>query len=224
MAVNIAQREDIPAATLRQRRDLYALGIALTIFYLAGGEVLSQGTQGIIPLQLKNPWVVLVAAWIGFFYFLARYRMMKGHSEAWSEFRSDWSWQMSKHPKFRHLVLEVIPMQYVSETVLHARRMIEQGCVPLMSRQKSGIWVVGLSEIRTPGKKENVQPSGLGEYTLSEEASKKMTWLWRRHILSAIANEHTFTNYLFPYYFAAIPIFILFFVEGRRLATWINFF
>jgi len=36
---NISARRDIDSGVLRQRRDMYAISIALMLYYLAGGEL-----------------------------------------------------------------------------------------------------------------------------------------------------------------------------------------
>ena len=216
MAVNIAQREDIPTPVLRQRRDLYAVGIALTIFYLAGGIVLSQGTQGMIPLQLQHPWVVLFAAWIGFAYFLLRYRMMKRYQEAWSEFLEDTHWQLTRDKRFTALALEAIPDGNIAADLKNLRQQIEARASFPVVEEKRGSWKLKFSRMGTidgPGKDNIFAP---GPIELDEAMVRRYKSLRRRYLFQAAVNEHTFTNYLLPYCFSVATIALGFLVEVRR--------
>lgn len=74
---NLAMRADIEAGTLRQSRDLYALGIGLTLFNLAGGQLNPDATLAtLLPIRLSYPVALLAAAWVGFFYLLWRFWLL----------------------------------------------------------------------------------------------------------------------------------------------------
>lgn len=90
---NIANRKDIEPDALRQRRDLYALAIGLVIFNLAGGHVSDAGTVGnLIPVKLRYPQVILLVAWLGFFYFWIRFWLVS-EAKPWADFVEDAMWQ-----------------------------------------------------------------------------------------------------------------------------------
>ena len=70
----LGDRGPIGDEVLRQRRDLYALAIGLSVFNLAGGSMVRGTTLGgFLPVSLAHPHVLLYAAWAGFFYFWWRF-------------------------------------------------------------------------------------------------------------------------------------------------------
>ena len=103
---NIAGREDIAPDALRQRRDLYALAIGLCIYNLAGGYVLTDTTvASIIPVKLSHPWVVLLAAWLGFAYFWWRFWLIS-EARPFADFHADAMWQAGNSRVGRGLAAE----------------------------------------------------------------------------------------------------------------------
>lgn len=71
--LNVARRKVAPEAIKRRRAALVSLSLVLLLFALAGGQVKDQATLLNLPFSLARPWVLLVAAWVIWAYFLYRF-------------------------------------------------------------------------------------------------------------------------------------------------------
>ena len=207
---NIMGNEDMPAGALRQRRDLYAMAIGLTIYYLAGGELVESAQQGIIGMKLSRPWVILAAAWVGYFYFMVRLSLWKTFEEALSDFATEARQQALFARPLREALKSLLPEE--NRDSASVVQSIDAGYLPNYSFEEDGV-AVNLKKFHWTIA-DQAEPAGgrthhhAGVHKLPPEAQKAYKSQLRRAWFTAMFREHSFTNYLLPYCFALVPLFL----------------
>lgn len=220
---NIADRKDIEADVLRQRRDLYAIAIGLAIYNLAGGYVAESTTLGILPMRLSHPWVVLAAAWLGLAYFWWRFWLIS-EVKPFGAFHEDAMWQAGHSRIGRELAgRHASPTQFYNtpaRTSDENRVLIAAptGPVPRYSIPgfKPTVNLMELHRDAVAAKRTVLAESyGLGPIEFPEGQRARawrvlLTGYWR-----AIWRERAFSDYTAPHLFALFTVatgFVHFFV------------
>lgn len=211
---NIANRDDIDAGALRQRRDLYALAIGLFIYNIAGGYVSDQATfASLLPIRLKYPIVLLAAAWAGFFYFWFRFWLIS-KARPIADYKEDAEWQAGHSETGRTLAAEYVdptatPDQHKQSTEeLAARLIVWNGPIPTL-HYKKGKPRIGVSRML----KEKPSPGAhvhLANFGQDVDVPDSKLYLFRRARFigywRAIYRERTFSDYTMPHIFACLTV------------------
>ena len=211
---NIANRKDIEPDALRQRRDLYALAIGLVIFNLAGGHVVDAGTVGnLIPVKLKYPQIILVVAWLGFFYFWIRFWLVS-EAKPWDDFMEDARWQAGHSRIGRRLASSVATAssnwgQERTPAQNAASLLDPNGPVPayFLDRWKP---TINLDQIGRKAPRNGVGVSNEfygGRHKL--KARRDVFTFWAAYllgILRATYRERSFSDNSLPHFFAMFTV------------------
>ena len=221
---NIMGHEDMPAGALRQRRDLYAISIGLSIFYLAGGQLLAGSQQGILGMTLERPWIVLAAAWIGFFYFLLRLSLFKPYAAALVDFKLEVQHQAMFSDEMRGALRLLVPKENRDFTSVVNR--LDRGLIPIIRFDTDPVQVDFTHFFKSVADQaigKDVSPLlGAGKYPLPAQAQSRFLDERRIATFRAMTKEHTFTNYLLPYYFALLPLFLGIHDCTSRIYHWLS--
>jgi len=217
---NIAGRKDIAADALRQRRDLYALAIGLTVFHCAGGTI-SAGASfgGILPVSLARPWVFEVAAWIGFFYFWIRFWLIS-EGKPFEDFKEDAMWQAGDLPATREMACQFVrDIHQQPADAARARLLRPNGLVPRVGI-KNGEPVISLEGITTRSTRiSGTTPitCGGGDNLVPKGQRLTFWWSWVKGWVYATFRERSFTDYTLPHLFALLTVGVGVFALVRRL-------
>ncbi|WP_188444714.1 hypothetical protein [Pseudoxanthomonas indica] len=197
---------------MRQRRDLYAIAIGLCIYNLAGGYVQSDTTvASIIPVKLSHPWVVLLAAWIGFAYFWWRFWLVS-EAQPIADFHQDATWQAGNSRAGRELAAEHAGPTQLYGNARSADESAAQirtptGPIAIFSLEK---WKPSLSlaDLRYNGKKETRLTESFGTSTTPLD---RRYWprFWHVYLLGyvrAMYRERAFSDYTAPHLFAVFTV------------------
>lgn len=211
---NIANRKDIEADALRQRRDLYALAIGLVIFNLAGGHVVDAGTVGnLIPVKLKYPQVVLAVAWLGFFYFWIRFWLVS-EAKPWGDFVEDARWQAGHSRAGRKLAAGLANASVSWGNERSAAQNADavrnpNGPVPRFYLER---WkpIIDLNQIgtRAPRNGQGASNEHYGGLHHLETASQRRAF-WSAYLLGffrATFRERSFSDNTLPHIFAVFTV------------------
>lgn len=143
----MANTDWIEGRYLRQRRNLNAISIALSIYILAGGFIESgtptQLASGFMLVNLKNPEIVVNLVWISLFYFMWRFWLSAiDLRDAIKKQRTNaYHWT----PYVRNLINETI-------TKYHLQKNVAQGQVAY----KTGSWVLVFGRVKADNVEEYV--------------------------------------------------------------------
>jgi len=203
---NLAGREDIPADVLRQRRDMYVLAIGLLLYNLAGGDLVDKTTVGgLLPVSLESPWLLLCAAWVGFFYFWFRFWLIS-EVPALSQFREEAYWQGGDATILRKLA---------SEQAQEGQGRSKEDAIRLLLKKGGPVPKVMFKGLTPSLRLNGLKSAQRGtNYTLAfgpdYQLQRAELWpFWRSWILAypkAMVRERTFTDYLLPHLVAAITV------------------
>ena len=221
---NIANRQDIAADALRQRRDLYALAIGLTIFHLAGGTISANTSFGsILPVSLARPWVFEAAAWLGFLYFWIRFWLIS-EGKPFDDFKEDARWQAGDLQSTRKLAsrfaLATAPRHDAEESAAAIRA--PGGPVPRISilNGKPNISLESLLRRRArAGDHVSYHTYGEGANRIPREELMGFWLSWARGWFYATFRERSFTDYTLPHLFALTTVGVGIFSLARRLCA-----
>ena len=214
---NLAGREDIPPDALRQRRDMYVLAIGLLLYNLAGGRLVDKTTVGgLLPVSLESPWLLLCAAWAGFFYFWFRFWLIS-EVPALSQFREEAHWQGADVAAIRKIAAEQAEAAQGRPKEEGRRAFLKKdGPVPKVLFKGWAPWL-RLRDLRSSRKGTHyVLPFG-PDYELR---GWELAVFWRSWLLAypkAVVRERTFTDYLLPHLFAFVTLLS---GVGRHFFNW----
>ena len=205
---NLGNRPDIESGVLRQRRDLYAVSIALVVFYLAGGKIGSDARLvGVFATHFDRPWVLLGALWAGWAYFLFRLSLMKSLPEGWADYVEDSHWQRGETRAAKRLARLMASSGYENE-VDHVMRV---GFLPqlLMSDKRR----VDLSTMR-PFRSDESGPKGRCDERMVPQTNFEVDDVnsgafWAAiygGYVRAIVYERSFSDYVLPYIVAFFAV------------------
>ncbi|NUO74592.1 MAG: hypothetical protein HOQ32_01120 [Lysobacter sp.] len=216
---NLARRADIESGVLRQRRDFYAIAIGLLLFQLAHGSIEHANTiGGMLPLKFDNPCWFLWSAWIGFAYFLLRYRLMAPPSPfgMWGE---EALLQAGNTMIVRKIAATFISHPGDDYTTGKRRAELLSRAGPIPKIVFKGFLVdLDLQNLTRGGAAAGVESGGiLASYVKSLD--NKLTFSQQLLILAcvlfgwltAIWREHSFTDYCLPYLFGLFTIVVAIF-------------
>lgn len=218
---NIANRQDIAADALRQRRDLYALAIGLTVFHLAGGTIASDTSFGsILPVSLARPWVFEVAAWLGFFYFWIRFWLIS-EGKPFDDFKEDARWQAGDLPAMRELACSFVTgSHYQPEESSFAMLRQSNGLVPRM-HVRQGTPMISLDALTANatrnGRGGMPMTCGPADNEVPSSDRRRFWWSWAKGWAYATFRERSFTDYTLPHLFALLAVGVGVFGWTRRL-------
>jgi len=211
MRKNIANRPDIKPDALRQRRDLYALSIGLMLFNLAGGKIAANTAFGsLLPISIERPWLLLCAAWLGFFYFWFRFWLVSD-VKPFGGFFEDVRWQTGNTRQVRTIAAKFVTRGPGNETVSESiRDQVRSSGGPIPSIAWEGIVpILGLNSVtsradRGPGC--TYVTLGSNRNVVSEE-DRVAFWkgLWTG-FSRAILTERAFTDYTLPHLVAVLTL------------------
>lgn len=227
---NIASRPDIAPDALRQRRDLYLIAIGLAIYYLAGGSMTANTAFGsILPISLERPGVLLIAAWIAFFYFWFRFYLVS-EGEPFAKFWEDVCWQAGNTSAFRYIAKEIIPIgsgfihvtadwpAYSYEDRISAVEKISVGgrgkgyiVFPQFAGLKPALNLSRAASRGNNGAKGSTlisMPVGPAGQLLPRRLSIKFIVGLSVGLFRALARERSFTDDLLPHFFAIATVLI----------------
>lgn len=208
---NLASRADIPADVLRQRRDLYALAIGLMLFYLADGSLEKGANVGsLFSLQLGRPGYVLVAAWIGFFYFWMRFWLVT-EAKPIGDYIDDVRWQAGDSRTIRSIAAQYVTATEQGSEGTNRKRILDpKGHVPLV-RWQGMTPILSLNDVwpRSPAR------GGVGgvnagppHTAIPRKDRLRVLWVWLRAFPNAAVRERAFTDYTLPHLFALATLVI----------------
>lgn len=210
---NIASREDIPADALRQRRDLYALAIALLVYSLAGGYIVEQVTLGaLLPFRLKHPWVLLVAAWVGFFYFWLRFWLVS-EARPFHDFAEDARWQAGHSRSGRTLAAKCT----IATTEYGHKRAAGENAAQLLKGNgpiaklfvKDGAPKVSLDGLMSRRNRRGETNPGKSYGQLNDVKDEDRFLFYRARLIGfwrATYRERSFSDYTLPHCFAILTV------------------
>ena len=105
---DLARREELSSENTRARRDLDAVCIGLSLYYLAGATMEANGEVGTLHMKFSSPCVFVYIAWCAYVYFLIRYWMF-APTGVWKMFLEDARWQAGATGVFRSIARELVP-------------------------------------------------------------------------------------------------------------------
>ncbi len=205
---NLSGAKDIDSGVLRQRRDFYALSIGLMLFHLAHGTIQHSSTFGVLPLKFSNPCWFLVAAWVGFFYFLLRYWLMSPPS-VWGMYMDDARWQAGDWIRVRKLASQLVsrPKNPEIEDQQRARLLVKNGPIPMI-RFRNGEPCLHIDSLRTHAA-SNVEHFIARPDQKTPASNKALLWVaFLRGMFLATWRERAFTDYVLPYIFGAVTLLL----------------
>lgn len=199
---NLAFKEDIPADALRQRRDMYVLAIGLLIFNVAGGSISAESTSGILSVHLLHPWVVLVAAWVGFLYFWWRFWLVS-RARPFVDFVSAINWQLGNLPAVREIASSYVEPGTSAWSIEEAKKQIllPGGAVPKVDIRTTKI---SLNSLRDQAGGTFVGNFGSNAIEIPPELLRRYRRAKLLAIYRAITCERIFTDYTLPHLFAML--------------------
>lgn len=201
---NLSGRSEIKEDVLRQRRDLYAISFALIVFYAAGGDFGKDATFSFVPLHVERPWVLLVAAWIAFFYWLGRYRLFAPRPVL-KMYREDAYAQARGTKAFRTLCAALCP---IPSEVPAAAEVQRGNLLPMLDRTKDGRGFILDFRTLHPLEYNNSTTTAIrGDVVAVESGQEKhFRRMLRIGYVRAITHERTFSDYLLPYLVAWLAL------------------
>lgn len=207
---NFAARKDIETGTLRQRRDLYAVSIALLLYYLAGGTLQPTLSLSLLPLHFDSPCTFLYAAWVAFGYFLIRSRLLA--PSAVEEFIKDVLWQAG-HTSIGKEVARISVKSHRPDEVQRLENALPS-CSAQLTYMNSQPRVI-LTLLRRSA--DDISPRIPHDLVVPvpEEALGLFHRARMYGFFFAIFRERAFTDYLLPYVFAACTVLIALWSSAR---------
>ena len=212
---NLANRLDIAPDALRQRRDLYALAIGLTLFNVAGGKIAANTSFGsLLPLTLERPYVFLIAAWLGFFYFWFRFWLVTD-ARPFADYLEDVTWQAGASKQVRAIAAKFATRGPNGES--QAGDLLKSdGFVPKIfweshegKRRVPGLSLNGISQRRyRDGYRQATVTAGPADCWIAKEDLPAFRAGWRRGFFRAMLRERTFTDYTLPHLVAICTVII----------------
>ncbi|MEN5118732.1 hypothetical protein ABE488_15575 [Luteimonas sp. TWI662] len=205
---NIAGRGDIEPDALRQRRDMYVLAIGLLVFNLAGGTVGTETSfSGMLPVKLRHPWVLIAAAWVGFYYFWFRFWLVS-QVRPLGAFIEDILWQVGDRRDVRRLAGR-FAWETVGHTAEERRARIERPRGPIPRIKFAGmvprLSLFSMTNGGGAGTSAHYGPDDI-------EISGRDRWVLWKALASgpwrAAAYERTFTDYTLPHIFAIATVLV----------------
>jgi len=210
---NLANRLDIEPDALRQRRDLYALSIGLMLFNLAGGKIAANTAFGsLLPISIERPWLLLCAAWLGFFYFWFRFWLVSEPAPL-GAFIEDIQWQAGNNARVRRIAekfAQGAPWQRsdgVARGLINGPdglvpKIVWRGLTPILNLQ-------GLTARRGRANfNQQSESIGPAECLLPTEDHSEIRLAWLIAIPRAIVRERAFTDYTLPHLVAVLTVLI----------------
>lgn len=207
---NIANRPDIQPDALRQRRDLYALSIGLMLFNLAGGKIAANTAFGsLLPISIERPWLLLCAAWLGFFYFWFRFWLVSD-AKPFGDFFEDVRWQTGNTRQVRTIAAKFVaggPNEALNESMRDQVRSSD-GPVPRITWEGI-VPILGLNTVTSRADRG----AGCAYVTLGsnrnavgdEDCVAFWKGLWTG-FFRAILRERAFTDYTLPHLVAVLTL------------------
>lgn len=205
---NLAARVDIPTDVLRQRRDLYALAIGLMLFSLAGGSLKADTSFGnVLPLTFSHPYLLLWAAWAGFFYFWFRFWLIS-EARPIGDFLEDVRWQAGNTFAMRRIAAEFATDTAQGNADDNKRQILSPtGYVPVVSF--SGVKpLISLNRLRHRRGDGYSMTVGPGDQEVPR--GRRLTF-WLAYLSAfprAIVGERAFTDYTLPHAFALLTLIV----------------
>lgn len=83
----------------KERRDLYAVSIALILYTVSGARLKSEFGSFVGVMELKSPEVLLIAACLAWFYFFWRFALVS--NDSWRRFQDDVDHWIDASPTYR---------------------------------------------------------------------------------------------------------------------------
>ncbi len=212
MRKNIANRPDIEPDALRQRRDLYALSIGLMLFNLAGGKIAANTAFGsLLPISIERPWLLLCAAWLGFFYFWFRFWLVSD-AKPIDDFFEDIRWQAGNTRQVRRVAVKfVLGNHHTPAEDFRSQITAVGGPVPEISLEGMTP-ILSLNHMvcrsNRRGGSSNFVSCGSNRNVVSTE--DRVTF-WKGGLLGfsrAITRERAFTDYTLPHLFAVLTLLV----------------
>lgn len=214
---NLAGREDIRPDALRQRRDMYVLAIGLLLYNLAGGSLVDKATMGgLLPVSLESPWLLLCAAWAGFFYFWFRFWLIS-EVPALSQFREEAHWQGADTAALRKIAAEHAEEVQGRSKQEAVRELLKKGGAVPKVLFKGSTPSLRLRDLKSAERGTHyVLPFG-PDYELQRSELVAFWSSWLLAYPKAMIRERTFTDYLLPHLFAFVTLLT---GVGRHLFNW----
>ncbi|WP_159016601.1 hypothetical protein [Cognatiluteimonas profundi] len=208
---NLANRSDIPADVLRQRRDLYSLAIGLLLFNLARGGFVDQAAVGsVFSVHLGRPIYILAAAWVGFFYFWMRFWLISEEGP-YDSYLYDVKWQAGDSKAIRRIAasfVEVTPAEQAHEfrhkiqsPTGNVPRVYWEGVKPYLSLKS--VWPRSIDHGRGGAGGFDAGPNRIPIPSAERWA------FWRAWVLAfprAAYRERAFTDYTLPHLVAVATV------------------
>jgi len=177
-------------AFLRQRRNLIAMSIGLSLYMLAGGKV-----QTLFGVTLDNPEVALIFAWFGFFYFWWRSKLYQG-SPMDGRFKSEQSHYLSIDEYAKTLAHKYLKRKYLK---LNLPAIKYEGDIIIAWTGKLKDLVFSYTNL---SQQEEAQ---IGSKFIPVNKADQVIILFRLWVLTAM-NGKAFTDYFIPYLLAELTV------------------
>ena len=196
----------------RRRIALVSLSLVLLLFALAGGRMKNEATWMNLPLGFDRPWVILVAAWVVWLYFLYRYLLVA--STPWQAFNEEVLIRAMNEPAVWQMSLCAferadIPEKFRIETLGH----INDGYRFAIVRHK-GAYCFQTARLYRPAVQGS--PAGATDYGFIPLTPAEV-WKFRRArasaMLKAMALENTFSDDVLPLLLVIVtpPVWFIFY-------------
>jgi hypothetical protein len=206
MAKDLARRDDIREGALRQRRDFYAISIGLLLYYAAGGSLESSVSTSVLPLKFDKPVALLIAAWLGWIYFLWRYWLFTP-ADILALFREEREWQLRASKRIRRIAISLAKPNGANEEQ-YLRWLKEKPNPPLpIVRKINRNWRVELNAMSSAAGEPDTFRISQDSFELSKKDSIACEIENAISYFYAAIRERTFTDYILPYGFGLLTIF-----------------
>lgn len=210
--LNLARRPFTPDVIKRRRMALVSLSLVLLLFALAGGHMKDQATWLNLPLAFDRPWVLLIAAWVIWAYFLYRYLLVA--ATPWKAFAEEITIRaMNDHRvlamSFSAADRAPIPEKCRAETL----NLLNQGYRFSIVRH-GGAYHFVTSRLYRPAMQS--EPAGSADYGLIPLTSAE-AWKYRlvraSAMLKAMLLENTFSDDGLPLLLVIVtpPVWLIFY-------------
>lgn len=201
-------RRELDPDVLRQRRDVFALGLGLIIYNIAGGSLTKAAEFAAVHITFIHPNRLYVIAILGLFYFTSRYWVV---APRWREpFMEEVDEQWRVTSSYRALTRHFIEQYANVELRARALDLASQGWSIDFMNALHGQPLSSLS-LKKPGdgRREAVASK---DKRWNAELGRKQLWSLRLArtyaYIRAILFERTFTDLMLPYVVAYAAILV----------------
>lgn len=200
---NLCNGRELDGDLLRQRRDFYAISLALIVFHLAGGGMRDSATLSTLPVKLAHPEVLYWSAWVSFAYFAWRFWVLDPGCLA--RFKEEWERQSRVTHDYYRVCLMWAKRGASDGTVEQRLRGVLVKNRPAFPEIAEGI-PVSLYELRSLLSDKTYYQDGVTATPIEEQEIRMLRIAKARGLLRALFLERTASDLILPYVLGGLAV------------------